>query len=131
MAKKSNRVKQESTIDDIINEIKEKSDDGDYIYRGERKRHRKISSAFYRECAKIDSEVFNLQHAQKVMLNTVKKHTAKSPIGLLADYLDDKSGKNSFTKFFKRNTKTNIVKCQRLFRPLFRKFNPSFVARIP
>ena len=24
-----------------------------------------------------------------------------------------------------------IMKCQRLFRPLFRKFNPSFVTRIP
>ena len=24
-----------------------------------------------------------------------------------------------------------LLKCQRLFRPLFRKFNPSFVARIP
>ena len=25
----------------------------------------------------------------------------------------------------------SYLKCQRLFRPLFRKFNPSFVARIP
>ena len=105
MANKSNS---EPTIDDLINEIKQKSADGDYIYRGERKRHRKISSAFYRECAKIDSDHFDLRNAQKEMLNTAKKHTAKSPIGLLADYLDDQAGKNSFSKFFKRDTKTSI-----------------------
>ena len=88
MAKKSNS---KPTIDDIINEIKEKSSDGDYIYRGERKRHRKISSSFYRECAKIDSVAFDLRDAQKEMLDTAKKHTANSPIGLLADYLDVKN----------------------------------------
>ena len=100
MVKKSNRVKREPTIDDIINEIKQKSADGDYIYRGERKRHRKISSAFYRECAKIDSETFDLRDAQKEMLDTVKKHTAKSPIGLLADYLDVKEEKDALATCF-------------------------------
>ena len=90
MNNKSNSKKRPLTVDDVINEIKNKSSDGDYIYRGERKRHGKISSAFYRECAKIDSDHFDLRDAQKEMLNTAKKHTAKSPIGLLADYLDVK-----------------------------------------
>ena len=108
MVKKSNRVKREPTIDDIINEIKQKSADGDYIYRGERKRHRKISSAFYRECAKIDSETFDLRDAQKEMLDTVKKHTAKSPIGLLADYLDVKEEKDAWLRAFKSDIKTAI-----------------------
>ena len=108
MAKKSNRVKRESTIDDIINEIKQKSAGGDYIYRGERKRHRKISSSFYRECAKIDSETFDLRDAQKEMLDTVKKHTAKSPIGLLADYLDLKNKKNAWLHAFNKDIKTAI-----------------------
>lgn len=94
MANKSNS---KPTVDDIINEIKQKSADGDYIYRGERKRHHKISSAFYRECAKIDSEAFDLRDAQKEMLDTAKKHTAKSPIGLLADYLDVNDG-NAITR---------------------------------
>ena len=106
MGKKSNRVKQESTIDDIINEIKQKSADGDYIYCGERKRHRKISSAFYRECAKIDSEHFDLRDAQKGMLDTAKKHIAKSPIGLLADYLDIKDRNNAWLHSFNRDIKT-------------------------
>ena len=74
MKNKSGSENQPLTIDGIINEIKEKSADGDYIYRGERKRYPKISSAFYRECAKIDFELFDLRDAQKEMLNTVKKH---------------------------------------------------------
>ena len=49
MANKSNSENRSPTIDDIINEIKNKSSDGDYIYRGERKKYCKISSAFYRE----------------------------------------------------------------------------------
>lgn len=106
MKKKSNRVKQVPTIDDIIDEIKQKSAGGDYIYRGERKRHRKISSSFYRECAKIDSEYFDLRDAQKEMLDTAKKHTAKSPIGLLADYLDIKDKNNAWLHTFNRDIKT-------------------------
>ena len=118
MAKKSNSVKREPTIDDIINEIKEKSSDGDYIYRGERKRHRKISSAFYRECAKIDSEAFDLRDAQEEMLDIVKKHTAKSPIGLLADYLDIRDIKTAIERAAEREIlielqhyggKTNLI----------------------
>ena len=74
MENKSDSKNRPLTIDDIINKIKERSADGDYIYRGERRSHLKISSAFYRECAKINSEVFDLREAQEEMLNTVKKH---------------------------------------------------------
>ena len=108
MARKSNSKNRKPTIDDIINEIKQESEDGDYIYRGERKRHRKISSAFYRECAKIDSETFDLRDAQKEMLDTVKKHTAKSPIGLLADYLYVKDGKNDWINALNQDVKPAI-----------------------
>ena len=66
--------------DDIINEIKEKSSDGDYIYRGEHKEHCKISSTLYREYIKIneriksDSEICDLWIVQKQMLKVAKKH---------------------------------------------------------
>ena len=53
MNNKSNSENQPRTIDDIMNEIKQKSADGDYIYRGERKRHSKISSSLYREYIKF------------------------------------------------------------------------------
>ena len=41
------------TIQDIINEIEEKSANGDYIYRGENKYYEKISSTLYRECQEV------------------------------------------------------------------------------
>ena len=63
------------TIEDIINEIKNKSSDGDYIYRGERKHHTRVSSAFYRQYRiKIRSKHFDLRIAEKEMLNAAKKH---------------------------------------------------------
>lgn len=80
MANKSNNVNQPLTVDDIINEIKKKSSDGDYIYRGERKPHNDISSALYREYTKIhehidfDPEIFDLRIVQKQMLKVAKKH---------------------------------------------------------
>ena len=36
-------------IEKVINEIKKKSSNGDYIYRGEHKHYCKVSSALYRE----------------------------------------------------------------------------------
>ena len=76
----SNSEKSEPTIDNIINEIKEKSSDGDYIYRGERQPHCKVSSALYREYIKIrkhiefDVENFDLTIVEKEMLKEAKKH---------------------------------------------------------
>ena len=97
MTNKSNNVKRESTIDDIINEIKQKSNDGDYIYRGERRRHPgelknhlKVSSALYRDYAKIDFEGFDLRLAQKQILKIAKKHIGQSSEDLF-DNLPDVS----------------------------------------
>ena len=71
MNNKPNSVNQPLTIDDIINEIKSKSSDGDYTYRGERRQHRRVSSTFYRAYrVKIRSKEFDLRIAQKEMLNT-------------------------------------------------------------
>ena len=52
MENKSDSKNQPLTIDDIIDEIKSKSEDGDYIYRGERQPYDDISSALYREYSK-------------------------------------------------------------------------------
>ena len=78
-------------IDDIINEIKKKSERGNYIYRGERKKHCKISSALYREYfddedINIDFEDFDLRAVQRGMLNTAKKHVGEPPQGLFEDF---------------------------------------------
>lgn len=80
MNNKPNNENQRLTIDDIINEIKQKSSDGDYIYRGERKDYDDVSSTLYREYIEIhkhiefDSEIFDLRIVQKHMLKVAKKH---------------------------------------------------------
>ena len=82
-----NSVNQPPTIDDIINEIKKKSEDGGYIYRGERKNHEKISSALYREYfdkkdINVDLQGLDLRNIQKGMLDVAKKHIGEPPQGL-------------------------------------------------
>ena len=74
-----------STVEDIIRIIQEKSTDGDYIFRGERRckdeeeRDRKVSSKLYRDFEDIDSETFDIEVIQKEMLNGAKKHTGHFP----------------------------------------------------
>lgn len=46
MRNKSSSKNRVVTVDDVINEIKSKSADGDYIYRGERKKYPKVSSTY-------------------------------------------------------------------------------------
>ena len=78
----------EPTIDNIINEIKSKSADGNYIYRGEPKRYPKVSSSLYREYAEIDIGTFDLREAQREMLKFARKHIGESPVGPLEDFGD-------------------------------------------
>ena len=89
MRNKSKSKSRTATIDDIINEIRNKSADGDYIYRGERKKYPKISSALYREYAKvINVEEFDLVYAEKEMLKIARSHMGESPVGALEDFID-------------------------------------------
>ncbi|MYB66040.1 tetratricopeptide repeat protein [Candidatus Poribacteria bacterium] len=69
-----------SQIKKIINEIEEKSADGDYIFRGERQnKNRKVSSKLYRDFDDIDTQGFDIEVVQKEMLNGAKKHTGHIP----------------------------------------------------
>ncbi len=83
-------------IEKVINEIKKKSLNGDYIYRGEHRHHCKVSSALYREyfntykCIenheyitnnqdiRVDSMI-DFQEAQRVKLKIAKKHIEEQP----------------------------------------------------
>ena len=60
-----------------INEIAEKSADGDYIYRGEsNKYHKKVSSGLYREYeADIEAEDFDIAVVQEEILREAKEYT--------------------------------------------------------
>ena len=83
-------------IEKVINEIKRKSSNGDYIYRGEHRHHCKVSSALYREyfntykCIenheyitnnqdiRVDSMI-DFQEAQREKLKIAKKHIEEQP----------------------------------------------------
>ena len=99
MNNKSNSENQPRTIDDIMNEIKQKSTDGDYIYRGERKEHSKISSSLYREYIKIREFIeidvenlgYDIRTVEKEMLKVAKMHIGGPPKKVLDDSADDRS----------------------------------------
>ena len=97
MENKSDSKNQPLTIDDIFNEIKEKSAEGNYIYRGERQSYDDISSALYREYSKHINinriGNFDLTYAQKEMLKLTKNHIGESPVGPL-EYFADVTGVN-------------------------------------
>ena len=99
MANQSNVVKRPLTIDDIINEIKEKSADGDFIYRGQRQVYDNVSSALYREYIEIREHIkidledfeFDLGIVEKEMLKVAKKHIGEPPKRVIEDFVDMKS----------------------------------------
>lgn len=63
----------DSEIQKLLQRVREKSSQGEYIYRGESEQYDKISSTLYRRYAeKIDAEYFDIQTAQKQMLEQVK-----------------------------------------------------------
>ena len=64
-----------SAVFEKIQEIVEKSSDGDYIYRGESKHHKKVSSTLYRTYEKeIDAEHFDIEIAQEQMLKEAQDY---------------------------------------------------------
>ena len=75
-----------SKVKEKINEIEEKSADGGYIFRGERKTYKehpyygKVSSNLYRDFDVGDMQGFDIEVVQKEMLNGAKKHTGHLPL---------------------------------------------------
>ena len=75
-----------SKVKEKINEIEEKSADGGYIFRGERKTYKedpyfgKVSSNLYRDFDVGDIQEFDIEVVQKEMLNGAKKHTGHLPL---------------------------------------------------
>ena len=64
------------SIQEFLLEVIAKSSQGDYIFRGESKCYPKISSTLYRQYEDvINTEHFDIEIAQKEMLDDVKKYT--------------------------------------------------------
>ena len=82
-----------------INEIVEKSADGDYIYRGEPECFEKISSSLYREYPRTEGEHFDIERDEDMMLDEAKEYTNESdPIKILAE-LQHFGGKTNLIDF--------------------------------
>ena len=61
-----------------INEIARVSATGDYIYRGESKRHKKVSSNLYREYENdVETEHFDIAVVQNEILREAREYTAQ------------------------------------------------------
>ena len=67
-----------SRVLEIIQEIAEKSADGDYIYRGEPECYDEVSSTLYRKHSKINAEHFNIEVVQEEILEASKRYTNKT-----------------------------------------------------
>ena len=67
-----------SAVLEIIRKIAERSADGNYLYRGEPQRHRKVSSSLWRVCKKkMRTEDFDIQGIEEQILEAVEKYTLK------------------------------------------------------
>ena len=90
MGNKSNRNNRPRSVNGVINKIKDLSEDGDYIYRGERKPYKRVSSALYREYfdddISVDLQGFDLRVVQREILKDAKKHVGEPPQGLFEDF---------------------------------------------
>ncbi|MYE90072.1 tetratricopeptide repeat protein [Candidatus Poribacteria bacterium] len=82
----------------IIDRIEKKSANSDYIYRGEPKRHTKVSSSLYRQYAKeIVAEHFDIKVVQDEMLTEAER------------YVYEKDGFEILTQLQHYGGKTNLI----------------------
>lgn len=85
-------------IKKIIDRIEKKSASGDYIYRGEPKRYKKVTSSLYRQYAKeIEAEHFDIEIVQDEMLTEAKR------------YVYEKDGFEILTQLQHYGGKTNLI----------------------
>ena len=76
MESQSNPQDNLNAVLEIIGKIAEKSDSSNYIYRGEPRRHRKVSSSLWRECKrKMRTEVFDIQAIEESILELARNYT--------------------------------------------------------
>ncbi len=83
----------------LIQEVVEKSADGDYVYRGEPECYPKVSSALYRLYEDVDAEHFDIEEVQKEILDKARRYTsATDELEILAE-LQHHGGKTNLIDF--------------------------------
>ena len=84
----------------IIDRIEKKSAGGDYIYRGEPKRYKKVTSSLYRQYAKeIEAEYFDIEVVQDEMLTEAKHYVYEKNDFEILTQLQHYGGKTNLIDF--------------------------------
>ena len=86
-----------------INEIARKSAEGDYIYRGEAKYHKKVSSSLYREFPDLDSGDANIARTQEIILEAARAYIGQT------DDIDETDHIGLLTEIQHFGGKTNLI----------------------
>ena len=78
MKNQSNLQNALNAVLEILREIAEKSDSGNYIYRGEPENYDRVSSSLWRECKrKMETEDFDIQAIEGLILESAKNYTSE------------------------------------------------------
>ena len=85
------------TVEDIIRVIEKKSADGAYIFRGESKCHKKVSSGLYRELETVKVKYSDIADVQAEIVDTAK------------EYIDEKDKFEILTALQHYGGKTNLI----------------------
>ena len=75
------RISQNGQLSQVlekIQEVAEKSADGDYIYRGEPEYYEKVSSSLYRKYPESEADYFDIEVVQKEMIEAAKGYTSET-----------------------------------------------------
>ena len=88
------------TVQDIINDIKEKSADGTYIFRGEPECNDVVSSNLWRELDAINAEYHDIREIQSGIIEDARKYpdAQKSDFEILTD-IQHYGGKTNLIDF--------------------------------
>ena len=116
MKNQSNSKDDLNAVLEIIREIAEKSDSGSYIYRGEPRRYRKVSSSLWRVCKrKMKTENFDIQAIEGPILESAKNYTSEQEEIEIWAELQHYGGHTNLIDFTTDNHIALFFACDRFF----------------
>ena len=105
-----------SAVLEILRKIAEKSDSGNYIYRGEPRRYRKVSSSLWRVCKKkMGTEDFDIQAIEAPILDSAKNYTPEQEEIEIWTELQHYGGHTNLIDFTTDNHIALFFACDRFF----------------
>ena len=95
----SDRKNTPGTVEDIIQSIEEKTAEGGYIFRGEAKCHKKVSSSLYREIEAVEVKDSDINDVQNEIADEAKTYTDKTDTFEILTELQHYGGKTNLIDF--------------------------------